>query len=135
MSEENTLLAVKPSHRALRACVAGALAVSLSLVAPAFSRAAPPQPTTDAGFTTLLDGSLSGGPASFDKWVMAGPGSFVPYGDGQGFMTTGGLGMLWEPKDFRGAIFRIDHPRVRTPPTRHSQRGGLGGLPRPANFT
>src|SRR4051812_49953238 len=112
MSEENKLLAVKPGHRALRACIAAGLAVSLSLVAPALSRAAPPQPTTDTGFSTLLDGSLSGGPASFDKWVMAGPGAVVPYGDGQGVMTTRGLGGLWGPQDLWGAVFPLHYPAV-----------------------
>src|SRR3954447_25909961 len=48
-SEEGKLLVVKPGHRALRACAAVALALSLSAMAPALSRAAPPQPTTDAG--------------------------------------------------------------------------------------
>src|SRR4051794_24253666 len=123
------LLVVKPGRRALRACGAAAVAVSLSLMAPTPSRAAPPQPTTDAGFTTLLDGSLSGGPASFDKWVMAGPGSFVPYGDGQGFMTTGGLGMLWYPKDFGDAVFRIDYRDVRTATTGYSNGGIMVGFP------
>ena len=108
------MLAEKPGRRALLACGTVAVALSLSLTAPSLSRAAPPEPTTDAGFTTLLDGSLSGGAASFDKWVMAGPGAFVPYGDGQGFMTTGGLGMLWYPKDFGDAVFRIDYRDVRT---------------------
>src|SRR4051794_38905523 len=133
MSEENKLLVVNPGHRMLRACGAVAVAVSLSLMAPALSGAAPPQPTTDAGFTTLLDGSLSGGPASFDKWVMAGPGAFVPYGDGQGFMTTGGLGMLWYPKDFGDAVFRIDYRDVRTATTGYSNGGIMVGFPAGAN--
>src|SRR4051794_23683446 len=129
MSEENKLLVVNPGHRMLRACGAAAVAVSLSLMAPALSRAAPPQPTTDAGFTTLLDGTLTGGPASFDKWLQAGPGAFVPYGDGQGFLTTGGLGMLWYPKNFGDAIFRIDYRDVRTATTGYSNGGIMVGFP------
>jgi len=121
--------AVKPGRRMLRACGVAATVASLSLLAPALSHAAPPQPTTDVGFTTLLDGSLTGGPASFDKWVMAGPGAFVPYGDGEGFMTTGGLGMLWYPKDFGDAIFRIDYRDVRTATTGYSNGGVMVGFP------
>src|SRR5215475_13423677 len=84
---------------------------------------------TDDGFTTILDGTLTGGPASFDKWVQSGPGAFVPYGDGEGFMTTGGLGMLWYPKDFGDAVFRIDYRDVRTATTGFSNGGIMVGFP------
>jgi hypothetical protein len=106
-----------------------ALAAASALAFAAQASAAGPAPTSDEGFTTLLDGSLTGGPASFDKWLQSGPGAFVPYGDGQGFMTTGGLGMLWYPKDFGDAIFRIDYRDVRTNTTGYSNGGIMVGFP------
>lgn len=111
-----------------------ASASSQAALAPASSpgpsaSASGPAPTTDNGFTTILDGSLSGGTASFDKWFQSGPGSFVPYGDGQGFMTTGGLGMLWYPKDYGDAIFRVDYRDVRTDTTGYSNGGIMIGFP------
>lgn len=115
-----------------------AVATSLVLASAPSASASSPAPsanassatsTTDDGFTTILDGTLTGGPASFDKWVQSGPGAFVPYGDGQGFMTTGGLGMLWYPKDFGDAIFRIDYRDVRTATTGYSNGGIMVGFP------
>src|SRR4051794_24141453 len=98
---------------------------------PTASSAAEPGPTPagDDGFTTILDGTLTGTPASFDKWFQSGPGSFVPFGDGEGFVGTGGLGMLWYPKDFGDAVFRIDYRDVRTQTTGFSNGGIMVGFP------
>jgi 3-keto-disaccharide hydrolase len=116
---------------AKRRCFALAATVTagLALGFPALSGATGPSPTTSDNFTTLLDGTLTGTPASFDKWLMSGPGAFVPYGDNEGFATTGGLGMLWYPKDFGDAIFRINYRDVRTATTGYSNGGIMVGFP------
>jgi hypothetical protein len=44
-------------------------------------------------------------------------------------MTTGGLGMLWYPKDFGDAVFRIDYRDVRTNTSGYSNGGIMVGFP------
>jgi hypothetical protein len=114
----------------------GLLLLLVLLAAPVTVSGAPSTPVTEFksmvtedGFVTLLDGTLTGTDASLDKWVMAGPGAFVPYGDGEGFVTNGGMGMLWYPKDFGDAIFRIDYRDVRTAVTGYSNGGVMVGFP------
>jgi hypothetical protein len=63
---------------------------------------------TDAGFTTLFDGTATGTPHSLDKWLQVGAGNMVLQPDGS-LMTNGGLGMLWFPgQEFRDVAFRVD---------------------------
>nr|WP_274387836.1 family 16 glycoside hydrolase [Salsipaludibacter albus] len=61
-------------------------------------------PTTpEEGYRMLFDGT----PASFDEWVMAGPGGFALQEDCS-LLSQGGLGLLYHPDSFESYSLKLD---------------------------
>lgn len=79
----------------------------------------------ESGYTGLFDGTL----ASFDKWKMAGAGSFGRVTDDCTIRGNGGLGLLWyTPKKFDSYSLKLDWKLVS------DHNGGVFvGFPDPGN--
>ena len=81
----------------------------------------------EPGFTPILDGSATGGPASFDQWHKMGGGatsgfSLQPNGAVRTDGEDGG-GQLIYPKHFGDAIFRLQYRDAN--PTGEYSNGGI----------
>jgi hypothetical protein len=63
----------------------------------------------EAPARTLLDGTAE----SLAQWRQAGPGAFTPQENGS-VQTSGGLGMLWYPEQFRNVAITLQWRDART---------------------
>jgi len=81
--------------------------------------------TAEAGYTPLFDGTL----ASFDKWKIAGAGSFGRVTDDCSLRGNGGMGLLWyTAKKFPSYSLKLDWKLVA------DHNGGVFvGFPDPGN--
>ncbi|NHC14961.1 family 16 glycoside hydrolase [Motilibacter deserti] len=80
-------------------------------------------PATEAGYTSLFDGTLE----SFQKWTMAGPGSFGRQDDCS-ILSVGGLGLLYYPQTFNSYSLKLDWKMAG------DDNGGVFvGFPNPGN--
>ena len=79
----------------------------------------------ESGYTGLFDGTL----ASFDKWKMAGPGSFGRITSDCSLRGSGGMGLLWYgAEEFDAYSLKFDWKLVA------DHNGGVFvGFPNPAN--